>query len=112
MTQNARKQRAALTALGYEAMSVALVSDDDAVTQAHKVRGQSLAYALVIDRSGQVRFTTTRLVEPSHHVQVHNVERAYRVTREQQRITTILYQLTERDDLAEVVQEMERVSAE
>ncbi len=109
---NSAKQRDALTALGYEVMAVALVSDDAAVIQAHKLRGQSLAYAIVIDRSGQVRFTVTRLVEPSHRVQSPNVTRTYRITREQQRVTTILYQLNERDDLTEVVNEMERVSAE
>ncbi len=95
--------RESLQSLGYD------VTEGDAV-QGYKARGQSLAYHLVIDNSGQLCFTATRAVEPARVVKPVDSTRRYHVTREQQRITTIRYALSEHDDLIEVVREMERIA--
>ncbi len=103
MSASQSSRRDALTALGYE------VTGND-VIHAYKAHGQSLAYAIVIDNSGQMRFTATRLVEPTKVVHANNLTRPYRISREQQTITTIMYELTDKDDVADVVRELERIS--
>lgn len=109
MTSQAN-QRDVLSALGYE-VTGGVEGAGGRVIHAYKARGQSLAYNLVIDASGQVRLTATRLLQPAQAMQVQHAKRPYRVTREQQSITTIMYELRASDDLADVVREMEQAAS-
>jgi len=101
--------RDTLTALGYDVAMAAAPAQARNVTHASKARGQSLAYDIVIDNSGQIRFTATALLAPNASMPAQNALRPYRINREQRSITTIMYALTDTDDLADVVREMERI---
>ena len=97
---------AVLQAAGYD------VTSSGKAIHAHKSREDSWAYEVVVNAAGQVRFTATRVIEPARVASHAKAKRAYRITREQQRITTILYELKPRDDLAEVIREMEQTERE
>lgn len=101
---------AELQRAGYDVAPIAPEDTGAGVIHALKAKGQWLAYTLVVDRSGQLRFTATRVLEPARSLPALNLRRAYRVSREQQRITSILYQLTDGDDLSEVIGELERIA--
>ncbi len=101
---------AELQRAGYDVDPIAPEDTSVGVIHALKAKGQWLAFTLVVDRSGQLRFTATRVLEPARPVPALNFRRVYRVSREQQRITSILYQLADCDDLSDVLGELERIA--
>ncbi|MBI5876019.1 MAG: hypothetical protein HZB53_00090 [Chloroflexi bacterium] len=100
MAINITAVRDGLTAAGYEVTVGAGV-------RGRKSRQDTMSIDISVDTSGRVRFSSSRVTEPPSVSAA--ARRGITVTRENRRVTTIIYTLAPEDDVLTIVREMERL---
>jgi len=100
MPVNVSDIKAGLTAAGYEVTVGAGV-------RARKARQDTLTIDISVDTAGRIRFSAARVTEPPSVSAA--ARRGITITRENRRLTTIMYTLAPEDDVLAIIREMERL---